>query len=360
MRLSRLGLLLTMSAALPLQACGAPDREAGQSGQAATQSAATPGVFTRDQIEAALPAAVPAATPAAAPTTGTGGQTAPEAKPAPDAGLLRLQILLARAHFSPGEIDGLHGENTRLAIAEYRKVKKLGSGDAADADLVNALAAADNAPVTAEYRLSEADVAGPFSPPPGGDIAHQAHTGANYSTARERLAERFRLSEELLQALNPGVDFQSAGATILVPALQDTPLAEVARIEIDKADRALRAFDASGTLVAYYPATIGSSDNPTPSGSLTVVGVAPEPNYTYDPSRLSFGKGKEKVIVPAGPNNPVGAVWIDLSRDTYGIHGTPDPSKVGKTASHGCVRLTNWDAQQLAAAVKPGVTVRFT
>jgi lipoprotein-anchoring transpeptidase ErfK/SrfK len=360
MRLSRLGLLLMMSAALPLQACGAPDREDDRSGQVATQTVSTPGIFTRDQIESALPAAAPAATPVPAPATNAEGEAARPATPAPEAGLLRLQILLARAHFSPGEIDGLHGENTRLAIAEYRKVRNLGSGDAADADLVKALAAADTAPVTAEYRLTEADVAGPFSPPPGDDIAAQAQSGAHYSTARERIAERFRLSEDLLQALNPGVDFKSAGAVILVPALQDRPLAEVARIEIDKADRALRAFDASGTLLAYYPATIGSSDNPTPSGSLTVVGVAPEPNYTYDPSRLSFGKGTEKVIVPAGPNNPVGAVWIDLSRDTYGIHGTPDPSKVGKTASHGCVRLTNWDAQQLAAAVKPGVAVRFT
>jgi lipoprotein-anchoring transpeptidase ErfK/SrfK len=128
---------------------------------------------------------------------------------------------------------------------------------------------------------------------------------------------------------------------------------------VDKTERSVRAFDEAGTLVAFYPATIGSGDNRSPSGNLTVVGVANEPDYLYDPSRLTFGKGGEKVSVPAGPNNPVGTVWIDLSRDTYGIHGTPDPSKIGKTASHGCVRLTNWDAEQLAAAVKPGVAVRF-
>ena len=138
-----------------------------------------------------------------------------------------------------------------------------------------------------------------------------------------------------------------------------TPLPAVARIEVDKREKAVKAFDASGALIAFYPATIGSGDNRSPSGNLTVVGVANEPDYLYDPARLSYGPGGKKVSVPAGPNNPVGTVWIDLSRDTYGIHGTPDPSKIGKTASHGCVRLTNWDAEHLAAAVKPGVPVKF-
>lgn len=354
MRLSRLSVLLMVSAALPLAACGAPDQDksAPPGQQASASAAAQPGIFTRDQIESATPSATP---PASAPVSQPDGQ----AQTPPDAGLFRLQILLDRAAFSPGEIDGLHGENTRLAIAEYRKAKKLGSGDAADAALIQSLAAGDTGPVTAEYRLTQADVSGPFSPPPSEDMAEQAKAGTQYSTARERLAERFHISEALLQALNPGVDFKTAGAAILVPALRDAPLPAVDRIEVDKTDRAVRAFDASGSLVAYFPATIGSGDNPTPSGSLRVVGVAPRPDYTYDPSRLSFGKGGEKLVIPAGPNNPVGAVWIDLSRDTYGIHGTPDPSKVGKTASHGCVRLTNWDAQKLAAAVEPGVTVRF-
>ncbi|MDB5422104.1 MAG: hypothetical protein JWR59_2051 [Brevundimonas sp.] len=358
MRLSRLSVLLMVSAALPLAGCGSPDQDksAAPGQQASASTPAAPGVFTRDQIEAGVPAAAPALTPA--PQPGPDGKPV-QADTPPDAGLLRLQILLDRAAFSPGEIDGLHGENTRLAIAEYRKARNLGDGDAADASLLQSLATADTGPVTAEYRLTQADVSGPFSPPPGDDLAVQAAAGTNYSTARERLAERFHMSEGLLQALNPGVNFATAGAAILVPALRNTALPAVVRIEVDKTDRAVRAFDASGTLVAYYPATIGSGDNPTPSGNLSVVGVAPRPDYLYDPSRLSFGKGGKKVVVPAGPNNPVGAVWIDLSRDTYGIHGTPDPSKVGKTASHGCVRLTNWDAQQLAAAVKPGVTVRF-
>lgn len=274
--------------------------------------------------------------------------------------MIRLQVLLDRAAFSPGQIDGLHGENTRQAIAAYREAKNIGAGDLADAALLQSLASTDNGPVTADYVLTQADVSGPFSPAPNGEeLSAQAANGTNFTTARERIAERFHISEILLQALNPGVDFMRAGQTLIVPVLRATPLPAVARIEVNKTERAVRAFDASGTLVAFYPATIGSGDNRSPSGNLTVVGVANEPDYLYDPSRLTYGPRDKKINVPAGPNNPVGTVWIDLSKDTYGIHGTPDPSKIGKTASHGCVRLTNWDAEQLAAAVKPGVAVRF-
>ncbi|WP_392353233.1 L,D-transpeptidase [Brevundimonas sp. LF-1] len=181
-----------------------------------------------------------------------------------------------------------------------------------------------------------------------------------YATPLEMLAEKFHMTEGLLQALNPGVDFAKAGQTIVVAAVAQTDLAaEVAHIVVDKAERSVRVYDAADKLLAFYPATIGSSARPAPSGEVTVVGVAPEPNYTYDPDRVSYDRGDRKVIVPPGPNNPVGSVWIDLSRDTYGIHGTPDPSKVGKTFSSGCVRLTNWDAEQLASKVKPGVRVTF-
>jgi lipoprotein-anchoring transpeptidase ErfK/SrfK len=210
-----------------------------------------------------------------------------------------------------------------------------------------------------QYVTTAQDVAGPFSPAATGELADIARAGTNFTSPRERLAERFHITEALLQGLNPGVDFRRAGQTIVVPAVTNTPLTGVARIVVDKTERSARAFDASGKLLAFYPATIGSSERPAPSGTVTVTGVAPEPDYTYDPKRVTYDRGDEKVVVPAGPNNPVGTVWIDLSRDTYGIHGSPDPSKIGKTASNGCVRLTNWDAEQLAAGVKPGVVVQF-
>lgn len=346
--------LLTTAALILLAGCHAPQRAPAPATAPAVATAEVP-VLTRTQIEQGVPVPQPAGVPVPAPIPA--GQP-PVAVP-PDAGLIRIQVLLDRSAFSPGTIDGLAGENTRQAIEAFRKANDLGDGDLADQALLDRLVAVDAAPVTAEHILTAADVAGPFSPPPVQDLAALAAAGTNFSNPLERVAERFHITEALLQGLNPGVDFSKAGQRIVVPAVNDAPLAEVARIIVDKGEKAVRAYDASGRLLAFYPATIGSSDRPAPSGVLTVKGVANEPDYTYDPSRLTYGPGGTKVIVPAGPNNPVGTVWIDLSRDTYGIHGSPDPSKIGKTASHGCVRLTNWDVEQLAAAVKPGVVVRF-
>ena len=207
-----------------------------------------------------------------------------------------------------------------------------------------------------------ADAAGPFIGEVPEDMAALGELETvGYSDAREALAEKFHMSPALLDALNPGVDFGRAGQTIVVASNGSAGLkGEVARIVVNKEESSVRAFNADGDLLAFYPATIGSGETPSPSGTHTVRAVAPEPNYTYDPSRLSGSNGGSAVVIPPGPNNPVGSVWIDLSRDTYGIHGTPDPAEIGKTASSGCVRLTNWDAEQLAGAVEPGVEVEFT
>ena len=343
-------LIAASTLALALAACGPQDSE--PRAPAAPRVATPAPLLTAAQIEAGLPRV---SSPASADSAGE-APAAPAAH-APDPGMVRLQILLDRTAFSPGVIDGLGGDNTRQALAAWRKAHDVTGGD--DAVVLRRLAAADTGRVMTTHVLTEADVAGPFSPPATGDLADIARAGVQFTSARERLAERFHVTEALLQGLNPGVDFRRAGRRIVVPAVTDTPLSGVARIEIDKTDRSARAFDASGTLLAFYPATIGSTERPAPSGTVTVVGVAPEPDYTYDPKRVSYDRGDARVVVPAGPNNPVGTVWIDLSRDTYGIHGTPDPSKIGKTASNRCVRLTNWDAEQLAAGVKPGVVVRF-
>ena len=339
-------LILLSTAVFTLAAC---DRPADPPAAPENPQAATQAGITAETIEQALPAAP---TPAPAqPTTGT----QPPARP--DPGLIRLQILLDRSAFSPGIIDGLAGENTRQAIVAYRQAHDLGDGDAPDADLLEHLAAADTGPVTRVHTLTTEDVAGPFSAP-ATELEVMARNGTHYATAKEKLAERFHMTEGLLDALNPGVALQ-AGQRILVPAVSDAPIGEVARIVIDKTERSARAFDASGRLLAFYPATIGSTERPAPSGTLRVVGVAPAPNYTYDPDRVSYDRGDKRVVVPAGPNNPVGSVWIGLNRQSYGIHGTPDPSRIAKTASNGCIRMTNWDAEQLAASVKAGVEVEF-
>jgi lipoprotein-anchoring transpeptidase ErfK/SrfK len=206
-------------------------------------------------------------------------------------------------------------------------------------------------------------VAGPFQPDiPKDDYEAMAKLPAlSYGSLAEALAERFHMDETLLRALNPGPDFATAGASIVVTAVGPDKLAgKVARIEIDKARGQVRVFDDKSVQLAVYPATVGSTERPAPTGEWAVNTVAPAPTYTYDPSRLTFGKPKGKLTIQPGPNNPVGSTWIDLTKDTYGIHGTPDPSKIGKTESHGCVRLTNWDAAELAKLVKPGVTVEFT
>ena len=176
----------------------------------------------------------------------------------------------------------------------------------------------------------------------------------------EAIAERFHMDENYLKALNPGVNFNRPGTIVKVANFGKLVSTPVANIIADKGMKQVRAYDAQGKLVAAYPATIGSADTPSPSGTHTVSRVALDPNYTYNP-KLNFKQGEnDKILtIPPGPNGPVGSVWIALDKPTYGIHGTPDPSKIGKTESHGCVRLTNWDARELAKLVKPGVTVEF-
>lgn len=275
--------------------------------------------------------------------------------------MLRAQVLLARAHFSPGVIDGRDGGNVKNAIAAFEAAHDLPADGVMD-DQVWAALAKDEQPVLTDYAITEDDVKGPFTPKIPTDYAEMAKLPAlGFSSPSEALAEKFHMDEALLKALNPGVDFGVAGTRIVVAALGPDKLpATVAKIEVDKTKRQIRAYGAGDVLLAVYPATVGSSERPAPAGEWEVRTTAPNPTYTYDPSRLTFGKTSEgKLTIKAGPNNPVGSTWIDLTKDTYGIHGTPDPRLVGKTASHGCVRLTNWDVRQLAAAVKKGTKVDF-
>jgi lipoprotein-anchoring transpeptidase ErfK/SrfK len=301
----------------------------------------------------------PAATPPPA------GETPTEATPAPDvefdAGLVRIQVLLDRAHFSPGVVDGFDGENVRKAVSAYQHANGIPVNGLADEALLTRLEQADASPALVAYVITEEDVAGPFVDVPQDLEAMSRLERVGYESAAEAIAEKFHMDEDLLRTLNPGVDFAAAGTEIVVANAGGELAAQVASIEIDTRNSAVRAFDASGQLLAYYPATVGSSEAPTPTGEHTVRAIAFDPTYTYDPERLpTFGQRDHGALtIAAGPNNPVGAVWIALSADTYGIHGAPHPQLVSKSASHGCVRLTNWDAVELGRAVRAGVTVHF-
>jgi lipoprotein-anchoring transpeptidase ErfK/SrfK len=296
----------------------------------------------------------PSSTPAASSAAPAGDAVQPL--------LVRAQVLLDRAHVSPGSIDGRNGSNFAEALRAYQTAHGLPASGTLDGPAFAALVKADPAPVVQSYVITADDVRGPFiGALPNGFQAQAKLPSLGWLNPAQELAERFHMSPKLLQALNPGADFGQAGTQIVVTAPSSAPLAaEVARLEIDKTARAVRAYGADGALLAVFPASVGSEERPAPSGELKVLGVSRDPTYVYDPSKLTFGpKHAGKLTLKPGPNNPVGVVWIALSKATYGVHGSPDPDAVGKHQSHGCVRLTNWDAWTLGEAVKPGVTVDF-
>jgi lipoprotein-anchoring transpeptidase ErfK/SrfK len=274
--------------------------------------------------------------------------------PPPDEKTLRLQVLLDRAHFSPGEIDGRDGGNTRIALASYERERGRRGPAHAGAGLE-----ADSAPHLVDYTITAQDVAGPFTPTIPEDMMEKAKLPAlGYTSPLEALAERFHSSRALLQKLNPQATFGRAGERIRVPNVHTEPPGKAARVLVDGSGPWVAAMDAQGRALAVYPATAGSQHDPLPLGNWKVNGVSRNPTFNYNPDLFwDAEEGHGKAKIPAGPNNPVGVVWIDLSKPHYGIHGTPEPSTVSKTQSHGCIRLTNWDADELAGMVAAGTPV---
>jgi len=278
--------------------------------------------------------------------------------------LVKAQVLLDRIRFSPGVIDGHNGENLRNAIAAFEKAHGLKPDGSLDEEFWAKLSESSSEPALIEYTIRDEDVKGPFVTIPD-KLEDQAKLDRlGYSSPEEGIAEKFHMDADLLEALNPGKAFDKPGTSIVVANVETKSGSEkpqkAARIEIVKSAHILRVLDKDGAVIAAYPASIGSEEKPAPSGSHKVRTVAPNPNYTYNPDYAFKGvKAKEKFEVKPGPNNPVGSTWIDLSVESFGIHGTPEPEKVGKAYSQGCVRLTNWDVKELSEMVEKGTPVDF-
>jgi len=284
-------------------------------------------------------------------------------KPAPAAGLddrtLASQVMLDRAGFSPGEIDAVPGTSTERALEAYTKAG--GKTEALPADALT------------PYTITEQDTAGPFTPSIPAEMMDMANLPSlGYTSALEMLGERFHASPALLKRLNPSAAF-AAGETITVPNVasvapvgpppgrqSDSGNPALTTVTVRKSTSDLVVTDNSGTTLMYAPVTTGSEHDPLPIGEWKVTGVQRDPKFHYNPALFWDAEAKDsKATIPPGPNNPVGVVWVDITRPHYGLHGTPEPSKIGKTESHGCVRLTNWDALDLASMVHKGEPVEF-
>jgi len=280
----------------------------------------------------------------------------------PNPFIVKAQVLLGRRSISPGVIDGIDGENFRKAVAQLRRQAKLPEGEEIDEAAWRHLGGDGVTDAIVEYVLTEKDAAYDFAEEIPRDYAKQAiMKRLSYTSPQEMLGERFHMSEALLGALNRKQAFTEAGARLLVASARRSPQKGAARrIDAVKSTGMVVVYGSSDEVLASYPATIGSEDTPSPSGEYEVERIARNPTYSYDPQKnFQQGKNAEPLTLPPGPNGPVGTIWIALSKPTFGIHGTPEPARISKTGSHGCIRLTNWDAEELADLVKPGVLVRF-
>lgn len=286
--------------------------------------------------------------------------------------VLYAQILLDRARFSPGQIDGRWGQNTEKAVFWLQRREGLSATGTIDRPTLQRLLRLADAPESPDslltvHTLTEDDVEGPFEPIPDDIYAKAEMERLPYENVGEKLGERFHVAPSLLRAWRGGGDRSrslaglAAGDTLRVPNLRDdAPSASVARLVVSDGGGYLHALDGFGRIVHHFPATLGSDYDPSPSDTLEITSIAHDPNWHYQPAILAdVDDDEEDAMVPPGPNNAVGVVWVALSREHYGIHGTAHPETIGHAASAGCVRLTNWDAETLAGLVREGTEVAF-
>jgi lipoprotein-anchoring transpeptidase ErfK/SrfK len=289
--------------------------------------------------------------------------------PLPCGDYLGFQVLLDRQGFSPGEIDAKPGDNFTHAIIALQQARQIPLTMQPDCDTWHALGGETSGPALTTYTITAQDLHGPFEKQIPADLVAQAKLPAlGYRSPVEALAERFHVSAALLEQLNhntplaEGRPIQVPAVTPFDPAAKPAPASDTGdvAIQVSRAESALRATRADGSLLFFAPVTTGSVHDPLPIGDWTVIGVDWHPVFHYNPKLFWDAKPRDtKATIKAGPNNPVGVVWISLNLEHYGLHGTPEPGHVGHTESHGCVRLTNWDAVKVASLVKRGTPVIF-
>ena len=271
----------------------------------------------------------------------------------------RAHVLLNNAHASPGAIDGTSGKNTQKAILTFQTIHGLERTGSLDKATWDALIAKHPEDAYMEYTITAQDLKGPFLPSIPANYAEQAKLpGLYYTRVSEALAEKFHMDEAFLKKLNPNAKFKAGEKLIVANVKNDLP-ENIHYIVAHKGVKQLYLFNSSWKMIGSFPASIGSTETPSPTGKYRITGVAKNPPYSYSPTNFVQGGNLKPLTLPPGPNGPVGNIWIALSKRSFGIHGTPNPSMISKSFSHGCIRLTNWDANDLGRKVKAGVEVMF-
>ncbi|MEO5866257.1 MAG: L,D-transpeptidase family protein [Sphingomonas sp.] len=343
--------------------------------------------MTRKTALVAACLAIATSCPVAAVAKGTNvAQAQPEAATAQgiDQSILHIQVILDHLAFSPGVLDGKQGKSLVAALKGFQESRGLPKTGKPDEATMAALQPYSQIQATRKLRLTAEALAGPFVDPLPKDPQEQAKLATlGYRSPMEKLAEMFHTTPQVLLALNTPQTMLTPGTAVVFPnalpssrdyesklpdhwrqTLSDLNVDAVqphgVKVVVDKSDQVLRVFDADGKLVAQFQATMGSTHDPLPIGTWKIQGADYNPKFHYNPKLFwDAKKDADPATLPPGPNGPVGVVWLDLSKPHYGIHGTPSPETIGRAESHGCIRLTNWDAARLSLMVKPGTPAIF-
>ena len=274
--------------------------------------------------------------------------------------IVALQVMLDRANLSPGVMDGTLGSRTRTALRAWQQQRGMPATGEPDADTLKAVA--ETRDVLVAYTVAEQDHEG-LAPVPSSWLGRSQVSQLGYETVLERIAEAYHCSQALLRRLNPDCAWPNPppGTVLTAPNPRPFRSPRAASLHISLGQKTIRAYDAEGRLIALFPCSIAKDREKRPTGELKVISAAENPNYYFDPAVFPEDPEAQtlgrKLVIPSGPNNPVGVAWISLSLPGYGIHGTPHPEDIGKTESHGCFRLANWNATRLLKMISIGIPV---